>query len=227
MASKNPKLIDITQTAKASPNSRSIIVNHNPIMHDPTLNEPKTTKISDAKEENLSAEVNKQIKIEPPEEDKVKTEDKDQAKAEPPAEKIEDKAEAAPADADNTKPSGEVHEEPDKAGKDESVANETESATATDTSTSTKSSEDELKQQQEKENEAIAQHLAAVTELTTSRRYFLPINMKEKKKNRKVVAIGIVVALLLTVVWFDVALDAGIISNSFNLPHTHFFKLKS
>lgn len=70
---------------------------------------------------------------------------------------------------------------------------------------------------------AEAEHDAAIQKLVDSHNYFLPINALEKRKSKRFVALGILLALLLTVAWVDIALDAGLIQLGSIKPVTHFF----
>ena len=64
---------------------------------------------------------------------------------------------------------------------------------------------------------------AAVQELIESRRYELPINAVEKRKAKHFVILGILLAVILALVWADIALDAGLIRIDGVKPVTHFF----
>ena len=85
--------------------------------------------------------------------------------------------------------------------------------------------EAEQRKQELAEQEAEAVHDAQVDQMVSEEKYFLTIN-KVEKKQRKFMIIGAIIAILLAVAWLDVALDAGLISNTYNLPHTSFFALK-
>ena len=87
---------------------------------------------------------------------------------------------------------------------------------------------DAVRKKQELQKEAEdKEHIKKLDQLVSSEHYFLPINMKEKRRNQKNVILLAVICVILAAVWVDVALDAGIISNNLNLPHTHFFVSKS
>lgn len=85
----------------------------------------------------------------------------------------------------------------------------------------------QTKKLEEEEQKRQHERKVQIDQLVSSGRYSLPINSVEKRKNRRLVIAGIVLCLLLMVVWYDVALDAGIVSNVLKLPHTRFFELKS
>ena len=84
-----------------------------------------------------------------------------------------------------------------------------------------------LKKQELKREEADKEHLKKLDQLVESERYFLPINMREKRQNRRFIFIGVLICVFLAIVWYDVTLDAGLISNVLHLPHTHFFVASS
>ncbi len=62
-----------------------------------------------------------------------------------------------------------------------------------------------------------------LNELIVSKKFFLPINKTQKKKNKQILIIGLVLVIILIVLWMDIALDAGIIHITGIKPFTHFF----
>ena len=62
-----------------------------------------------------------------------------------------------------------------------------------------------------------------LNELILTKKFFLPINKTQKKKNKQILIIGLILAIVLIVFWIDIALDAGIIHISGIKPFTHFF----
>ncbi len=60
-------------------------------------------------------------------------------------------------------------------------------------------------------------------ELIRTKKYFLPINIVQKKKTKRFILIGSLVIIILGLVWLDIALDAGIIHIASIKPLTHFF----
>ncbi len=64
---------------------------------------------------------------------------------------------------------------------------------------------------------------AAIQHLIDSKKYELPINAVEKRKSKRFVVLGIVLAILLVLAWGDIAADAGLIHVSGLKPVTHFF----
>ncbi|HET7060030.1 MAG TPA: hypothetical protein VFH99_01785 [Candidatus Saccharimonadales bacterium] len=71
--------------------------------------------------------------------------------------------------------------------------------------------------------EETAKQAAATQRLIDSKRYELPIDTVEKRKTKRFVVLGVVLAVLLTFAWIDVAIDAGIIHIGSAKPVTHFF----
>lgn len=84
----------------------------------------------------------------------------------------------------------------------------------------------EAKPKKQDEAAEAAEHAkrdAAVQELIDSRKYELPINAVEKRKTKHFVVLGVLLAILLVLVWIDIAADAGLIHISGIKPVTHFF----
>lgn len=205
------------------------------------INQSKTIKImpldSDEKTDvKAQADANKEENVAPPDSSSQVTSDQDAIQ--PPA----------PIQADNELAAKDASLPEDSATKDTAVADSVEEDTPkgtakTDQPSTQESSSEQTpaeapapvaamtdsalkKQELQKESEA-KEHLAKLDKLIASEEYYLPINMREKKLNQRVILIGAIVCVLLAIVWVDVALDAGIINNNFHLPHTHFFVSKT
>lgn len=71
--------------------------------------------------------------------------------------------------------------------------------------------------------QAKAKRRAELQELVLNKKYFLPINKTQKRKNKEVVIIGIIISIILIILWIDISLDAGIIHIFGLKPFTHFF----
>lgn len=69
-----------------------------------------------------------------------------------------------------------------------------------------------------------AERAAELETLTESRKYYLPINQIEKRKNKRYAILGACFIVLLGVAWADVALDAGLITIPGITAPTHLFK---
>lgn len=132
----------------------------------------------------------------------VKPIEKDEAENQPETEKTsENKAEIAPA----TESEYDLVPETAKA---------TEQQTANDT--------EKILQAEAEEKAA---HDAAVQKLVDSKDYYLDLNVTtaEKKHTKQFILIGVALSVVLLLIWFDIALDAGIIHSSGLKPLTHFF----
>jgi hypothetical protein len=232
---KDPKnMDDVAQPGKTppSPNSKSVIITHGPIMKDPMVvveeaetNESDTTVEAPASEktstsrtapllepvsDKMAAKTEKSAKTKPTEpepepEDHEKIEVKITPKTETPT------PEPAPEETVpeiETKP-----EEPDteeEPATDQPKADETATPAEVDDAAKAAATEDAEKE-------------AGVQKLIDGKQYFLPINTVEKRKSKRFVALGIVLSLLLAVAWADIALDAGLIDIQGVKPVTHFF----
>ncbi len=73
------------------------------------------------------------------------------------------------------------------------------------------------------ETAAEAAEDAKLQQLIDSKKYFLPINAVEHRRSKRVVIIGVLLALILVVAWVDIALDASLINIDGIKPVTHFF----
>ncbi|CAN5167539.1 hypothetical protein BH09PAT3_BH09PAT3_0020 [soil metagenome] len=68
---------------------------------------------------------------------------------------------------------------------------------------------------------------ARLAKMIEEEEYFLPIQTLEERRSRRVAIFGLLLIIVLAVAWYDIALDAGLLSNTYNLPHTSFFTVKS
>lgn len=201
------KVFDVAKpsTTPANPTSRPLIVNHGPIAKDTTVVDKDTTPGDEGSiEEPKQAMLSKHAIIQP-------LESQESELNVVPEEKIEEEIPQEQPKEEQPEEVKPKEEQPEEAEKPE-LKNLSEAQLK-------KIEEEEQKRQQERD--------AQIDQLVGTGKYFLPINSVEKRKNRRIVLAGIVLCLLLAVVWYDVALDAGIVSNILKLPHTHFFELKS
>lgn len=67
---------------------------------------------------------------------------------------------------------------------------------------------------------------AKLQEMIDEEKYFLPINAMQARRTRNFVLVGLLVIIILAVAWYNIALDAGLLPNQFNVPHTSFFTIK-
>ena len=80
-----------------------------------------------------------------------------------------------------------------------------------------------LEAEEAKLEDAEAERRAELQKLVDDQTYFLPVDSRELKRAHEVIVISVVIALLLALVWFDVALDAGLVHIAGVKAPTHFF----
>lgn len=78
----------------------------------------------------------------------------------------------------------------------------------------------------EAESEVARERAARLEKLVESEEYFLPIETVEQRRSRRVAIFGLLLIIILAAAWYNVALDAGLLPNTYNLPHTTFFSIK-
>ncbi len=212
-------------TTPASPTSKPLIIAHGPMMHDSTIVEQsesdETEKTDDHSPSMTSTHT---IKIEPLNEIEL---DKREEAATP---NEDQKRPVATDDKDSAKSTTQDIKSDQIEKTDSEVKTETPDAPKVEAQAEGSSDQAKVEvdpKKLEEEQRAIAEKEAKINSLVDSGKYFLPINMLEKRKNQRIVLVGILICIILAIAWVDVALDAGLISNSLHLPHTHFFALKS
>jgi hypothetical protein len=222
--SSSKRIMDVAHPGKSAPSSTSkpVIVTNRPLMKDPMMAESPEKDSSEVKIIGTPGK----IKIQPltapvveeadstPETVEVKTPNKPAPEPAPPEVATEDKSaeESKPADVTDDQPvaekkTGEKTDtpEPEEAAEDKPDAEK---------------APDEI---DAKAAEEAAKHQAAIQALTDSKKYYLPVNSIEKRRTKRVIALGIVLSVLLALAWADIALDAGLIQISGVKPVTHFF----
>lgn len=65
-----------------------------------------------------------------------------------------------------------------------------------------------------------------IDKMIESEQYFLPINAVQERRSRQIAIIGVLFIILLALAWYNIALDAGLLPNTYNLPHTSLFTVK-
>lgn len=77
------------------------------------------------------------------------------------------------------------------------------------------------------EADAIAsqEQVAHIEQLIEEERYFLPINSVQERRTRRFIIIGVLAIIVLTAAWYNVALDANLVPNTYDLPHSSFFSV--
>lgn len=230
------KVSDISKPS-ATATSRPIIVTHSPVMRDPTLvnDQPKEdTELEPDKNEPLMATHELTIKPSAEAEQEIKSEQQVSATPEESPQsdaqtiKVTVQKSTPKVEADDTEPNPEA-EQP-KAEEPEPAQSEAESKEKEPTEEPAEKSQvdqdAELQKQELAAQEAKAIHDAQIDQLVDEEKYFLPLNRIEKRRQHFVI-IGAIIAIILAVAWLDVVLDAGLVSNTYHLPHTTFFSLKS
>lgn len=216
---------DIVHPSKvppASATSRQIIIKHQPVA-DPMVTDATA---SPAKDETADAPLKpaKKVILKPLHDDvpvATATHENNQSTPTPvPAAEPEPVAEPAPAEpAAETEPKPEPETKPAVEAKPESKPD----AKAQPKDASKKDPTDDTPA--ESDQEAIERQVK-LQKMIDSQEFFLPIQTTEQRRNRVVAVIGILVIILLAVAWYDVALDAGLMPNSYNLPHTRLLQIK-
>ena len=79
----------------------------------------------------------------------------------------------------------------------------------------------------DEETEVARARAIRLQKLIDEEEFFLPIETLEERRSRRVAIFGLLLIIVLAAAWYDVALDASLLPNSFNVPHTSFFTVKS
>jgi len=227
------KVIDVSQPSSViePANSKSIITGHGPMVRDSTIIED--SQDVNQSEPTIDESSTHQLTIKPLDEQAQST---DQAPPDKqPAPKLEVPKELRLEPSESLKKEISVNENQSQAEaaslKTESVdltTDQPEKKTTPQPADEQPQKADTVEKQQDDQQAELEVSLAKqahISELIESKKYFLPINGKEKSKNKKMILIGLFICLVLIIAWVDVALDAGLIANTYNLPHTHFFTL--
>lgn len=81
-------------------------------------------------------------------------------------------------------------------------------------------------EQSEAALKAARERATELQEIIDKQEYFLPIKTVEQRRSRRFAILGLLLIILLGLAWYDVALDAGLLTNTYNLPHSHLFTVK-
>ncbi len=206
-----PKLADVTHPGHSapSPNSRSVIVSHRPIMRDPMMsaNLPGLSKSEEEIDTTTLPTATASVS-------RVSG-----GVVQPLSNNATDSSPIAPEiNQDDAKPKA---SEPSSttAKKDDEQPQSTSSSEA-NLGTKDAQTEAELAAAEDAETE----RQAKLQSMIESKQFFLPINTVEKQRTKQFVAAGSLLSVLLIVVWADIALDAGLIKLGNLHALTHFFK---
>ena len=231
---KSHKIADVARPGKSapSPNSRSVIISHRPIMRDPMMSVGTSEAASSDEAANDAPATAVKVTrasgaVVQPLADSTLTAANDEAVPDTEAtpndeadaeevETVETEAEAVTADE---APEAEAKDETPQETKHE--APPAQASTGTDAKLGTKDAQSEAEIAAAEDAEAKRQ--AALLEMIESKKYYLPINTVEKRRTKQFVAGGIVLSLLLIAAWLDIAMDAGLIKIGHWHALTHFF----
>ncbi len=208
-STKTAPIADVAHPGKSAPadNSRSIVISR-PIMKDPMMVDDEAAKTTSKTGAETKSDADKVLKplADVPEipESTPKTDG-----AEPETEATA----AAPAPAEESKTNGDSPA--DKPETSEPKAAEPSASKIDGTTVAPVDVEAEAAK--------AAEHEAAIQKIVDSKKYFLPINSVEKRRSARFVALGIVLAIVLSVAWLDIALDAGLIHLGSVKALTHLF----
>lgn len=74
--------------------------------------------------------------------------------------------------------------------------------------------------------EPVQDQTDTVDKLVADETYFLDITTREQRRSKRSALIGTIVIVVLVAAWHNVALDANLLPNIYNIPHTSFFSAK-
>jgi hypothetical protein len=231
----NRKIIDVAgpDTSAAEPSARPILVTNRPIMKDPMVVEKEK---NNEENEELASNTTKKLatgssksRIEPLSAPTIPEETKSteaESKIDEPKNSDEEKPKTDDTESAEVTKSQDEQEPPKKDREEPKNTESTESDTGP--SEDQEPSKPESKSPEQKETEEAvkkAEHEAAIQKIVDSKKYYVPVNTVEKRRSKRFVALGALLSLFLIIAWLDVALDAGLVNLSTNLPHTHFFSI--
>jgi hypothetical protein len=234
------KIVDVAHPGQSAPsgNSKSVIITRRPVMADPMMKEAPG-EVAPAKSSSAKP------KLQPLTAPTLKT-GKAPAPAPDPEPEAETQADAPPATgtpATHKKldlkpllaPITDAEPETDAPAAPE-TAEKPQPSPATGHDTSIPPDEDAPPEETKEgdkgtlvggaveDEEAIkAKADAELQKLVDSKKYFLPINSREKQRTKRLLALGVLLSLVLIAAWFDIALDAGLLHIEGVKPLTHFF----
>lgn len=207
----NNKIADVAQPGESapSPNSKSVIISHHPVMSDPMVN-------ADVKADaSPTPQPASRVVIKPLASSELAAPIADVLKDEP-ATPSTQAVETAPVPSPAPVPIADIKPKP--TASDEVP---TQTSIGTDATVGTKPLQTEAETANAEDAEAKRQaELAAMVENKT---YYLPIVTTESQRTKQFVIAGIAVSLILAALWIDVALDAGLIHVNGVHSLTHFF----
>lgn len=217
------KIADVANPGASapSPNSKSVIISHHPVMADPMVvptsdaQSEESTSPAPARASRIVLKPLSSSELETPEPAATSTEPEDTEDAHtnhavdetpepsvPPA--------VVPVPIEDIKPGPvDVVEEPQP------------SSMGTDATIGTKEIQSEA--EIAIAGDAEAKRQAELAELIENKTYYLPIVTTESQRTKQFIAVGAVASIVLAVLWIDVALDAGLVHLGGIHALTHFF----
>jgi hypothetical protein len=245
------KIIDVSHpdSTASDTSSKPVLITNRPIMKDPMVVDSSENKETDTK---VSVKASGEAIIEPitapilpleNSEDQTTESRQDPEVKEIPAEtKVEglnsnskssrdklgpDETDDAKKDIDEAKTG--VENSTDEKVKDDTKKRESKNADMSEEHESNRDTPDEKSAEviDAEETEKQAKHDAEIDKLIESREYYLPINSVEKRRSKRFVLLGVLLSAVLLLAWADIALDAGLVNISSNIPHTHIFSSSS
>lgn len=235
------KIIDVSHPGQTAPsgNSKSVIITRRPVMSDPMMKEEKPSEAPEKIQVNTPRPKLQPLTAPPLKTAKTPAPKPDEAASEPEP-KQEEPAPTAPAEhkelniAPLSPPVEAVKDSEQAPEPSEPKPAQTQTSRTTTIPDSEVTDEDSTFEDQgdkgtlvggavEDEDELKAKADAELQKLVDSKKYFLPINGKEKQRTKRTIAIGVLLSLVLAAAWFDIALDAGLLHLNNIQPLTHFF----
>jgi len=194
---------DVDKPGKSAPSatSKPVIVTNRPILQDPmVVDEDAASKKETTSKEDLTHSSGSRVK---PLEEPARA-DADTEKSQP----IEDKQ---PEPDKQAEPENKTTDEKPGKEKTQPAGDETDDKDGAPAKPEPSKTAEQTKQ------------AVGVQKLIDSKKYELPINAVEKRKTKRFMVLGILLAVLLTLAWIDIAADAGLIQIDGFKPVTHFF----
>jgi len=216
-------IFDVAKPGKggfpASATTRPVIVTNRAVIKDPMVTEPQSAPVLP------TAKPSKKIVITPLHQNVAP--ETDQPKAETPP--VETSPSETPPDAEAAEKQPVVEAKPDAEapkvsttppeGFPEPVAD---AALAPEGMPGVPADPEE----RDAESELARKRAARLQKMIDDQEYFLPIKTMEERRSRKVAIFGLLLIILLAAAWYDIALDASLLPNTYDLPHTSFFTVK-
>ena len=216
--SKQPKPIsDVAKPGKSAPSdtSRSIITSR-PIMQDPMVVDPDAgsdVETSTTKDVAPSTSSEKTIPT-------TREAKKVELKSDDTVAELAEKAKVEQEERQEAEAIKEA-EQKEKAKEETSTEDKTDDKADTKDETDDKAPTDQPDLEAEATKQA--EHEANVQKIIDSKKYSLPITTTEKRRSTRNIVLGILLALVLTLVWVDIALDASLFKIPGVKPVTHIF----